>query len=86
MSNYTKKKNDAIGKWLDRRYEDRTRAIKARAQRTGQTSIISLVRPIELRRQNNSKFQIRLQDARRAALPTRSNTVDGHRSSIEPPD
>ena len=44
------------------------------------------MRPIELRRINNSNFETRLEDASRAALPTSSNVVDGDRSSEEPTD
>ena len=70
--------NDAIAKWLDRRYEDRAKAMKAiYQQETGQTSIISFMGTIEHRRQFNSDFQTRLLGARRAALSTSSNTVDG---------
>ena len=72
--------------WLDHRYDDRAETMKAIAQRTVQSSIISFTRPIEFRRQNNCKFQTCLQNARRAALPTSSNTVDGDRLSEEPPD
>ena len=80
------KNNDAIAKWLDRRYEDRARAMKTIDQRTGQTSIFSFMLPLETRRQNSSTFQTRIQEARRAALPTSSNTVDGDQSSEELPD
>ena len=44
------------------------------------------MRPIEIRRQNNSPFQTRLQDARHVALSTISNTVDGDQLSEEPLD
>ena len=71
--------------WLDCRYDARAKAMTAISQRTGQTSIISFMISIELRRQNNRNCQSRLQNARRAALPTSSNTVDGDRSSEEPP-
>ena len=60
--------------------------MKATARRTGQLSIIRFMRPIDNRRQRKRNFQTRVQDARRAALPTSSNTVDGDRSSDEPPD
>ena len=39
------------------------------------------MRPIKNLRQNNSNFHTRLQDDRRVALPTSSNTVDGGLSS-----
>ena len=78
--------NDTLAKWLDIRHADRAKTMKAIAQRTGQTSIISFPRPIEFRRQGSSTFQTRLQDSRPAALPTSSNTVDGDRPSEEPPD
>ena len=55
-------------------------------QRTGRTSIISFMRSIETRRQYNSTFQTRQQEARRAALAANLNTVGGGRSSEEPPD
>ena len=47
---------------------------------------LSFLLPVETRRQNNSSFQTRLQEVRRANLPTSSNTVDGDQSSEEPPD
>ena len=78
--------NDAIAKWLDRRYEDRAKAMKTSNQRTGQTSMFSFLLPLETRRQNNSTFQTLLQEARQAAVPTSSITVDGYQSSEEPPD
>ena len=78
--------NDAIAKWLDRRYEDRAKAMKTLSKRTGQMSMFSFLLPLETRRQNNRIFQTRLQEARRAALPTSSNTVDGDQSSEEPSD
>ena len=70
------KNKGAIAKWLDRQFEDRAKAMKTINQRTGQTSIFSFMLPLETRRQNNSTFQTRLQEARRAALLTSSNTVD----------
>ena len=78
--------NDAIAKWLDRRYEDRAKLIETLKRKTGQTSMLSLLLPVETRRQNNSSFQTRLQKVRRANLPTSSNMVDGNQSSEEPPD
>ena len=78
--------SDAIAKWLDRQFEDRAKPMKAINQRTGQTSIISFVRTLGTRRQNNSTFQTRQQEARRAALLTNSNTVDGDQSTEESPD
>ena len=76
--------NDAIAKWLDRRYEDRAKSMKAIDQRTGQTSILRFTRSAN-NRQYNYAFQTCQQEARRAALPTSSNTVDGDQSSEEPP-
>ena len=79
--------NGPIAKWLDSRNEDRAKITKTLKQRTGQTSMFSFLLPVETRRQSNSAFQTRLlQEARRAALPTSSNTVDGDQSSEEPPD
>ena len=77
------KNNDEITKWLDCRYVVRGNAMKAIARRTGQLSILRLMRPIENRRQHNVKFQTRLQNSWRAALPISSNTVDGDRRSSE---
>ena len=42
--------------------------------------------PVETRRQNNSAFQTRLQEARRANLLINSDMVDGDQSSEESPD
>ena len=53
---------------------------------TDQLSIIRFMKPVENRRQHNSNFQTRRQDATRAALPTSSNTVNGDQSSEGPPD
>ena len=58
------KNNDVIAKWIDRRYEDLAKAMKATGQQTGQTSIISFMRTIEHRRQFNSDYQTRIQEAR----------------------
>ena len=80
------KNNDAIAKWLDRRYDDRAKFIETFKRNTGKQSIFSFLIPAETRRQNNSAFQTRLQEARRANLPTSSNTVDGDQSQEEPPD
>ena len=66
------KNNDAIAKWLGCRYDDRAEAVKAMAQQAGQLSIISFMRLIKNRRQHDSNFQTRLQDATRAAFPTTS--------------
>ena len=66
--------------------KDRAKAMKAIDRRTGQPSIIRFMRPIENRRQRNNNFRTHLKGARRAVLPTSSNTVDGDRSSEEPPD
>ena len=60
--------------------------MKAIARWNGQLSKLHFERPIEIRRQYNSNFQTRLQYARSAALHTSSSTVDGDRSSEEPPD
>ena len=79
------RKNNTIAKWLDRRYKDRAQEMKAIDQRTGQTSILRFMRSVDTRRQYNSTFQTRWQEARQAALPTNSNTVDGDQSSEEPP-
>ena len=68
--------NDAIAEWIDRRYEDLAQAMKAIDQRTGQMSILRFMRSADDRRQYSDTFQTRLQEARRAALPTSSNTVD----------
>ena len=46
--------------------------------------MISFFLPAEIRRQNNSAFQTRLQKVRRENLPTSSNTADGDQSSEEP--
>ena len=72
-----KKNNDAIAKWLDRRYEARAKIMKALKRNTGQTSMLRYLIPAENRRQNNQAFQTRIQDTRRASLHTSSNTVDG---------
>ena len=69
--------NDAIAKWLDRRYEARAKIMKALKRNTGQTSMLRYLIPAENRRQNNQAFQTRIQDTRRASLHTSSNTVDG---------
>ena len=81
-----RKTNDAIAKWLDRQYEDHEKLMKTLKRTTGQLSIFSYLIPAENRRQNNQAFQTRIQDTRRANLPTSSNTVDGDQSSEEPPD
>ena len=80
------KNKGAIAKWLDRQFEDRAKAMKTINQRTGQTSIFSFLLPLETKRQNNSTFQTLLQEARQAAVPTSSITVDGYQSLEEPPD
>ena len=72
-----KKNNDAIAKWLDRRYEARAKIMKALKRNTGQTSMLRYLILAENRRQNNQAFQTRIQDTRRASLHTSSNTVDG---------
>ena len=71
-----KKINDTIAKWLDCRYEDHAKLMKALKRNTGQTSMLCYL-PAENRRQNNQAFQTRIQGARQANLPTSSNTVDG---------
>ena len=81
-----RKTNDAIAKWLDRRSEDRAKIMKTLQRDTGQLSRFSYLIPAENRKQNTQAFQNRLQDARRAILPTGSNTVDGDQSLEEPPD
>ena len=81
-----KKNNDAIAKWLDRRYTDRAKQLKSINNKSGQTSLLSYFIPAEIRREHNQAFQTRIQEARRASLPTSSNTVDGDQSSEEPPD
>ena len=68
----------------------------ARTQRpTGRRLIISYCGTPEARRRNNASFQTRLQETRRAHLPTQtesSNTSDGdhspggHPPAEEPPD
>ena len=73
-------------KWPDRQYEDRAKAMKVINQRTGRKSIIGFIRSVETRRDINGSFQTCQQEARQAALPTSSNTVDGDQSSEEPPD
>ena len=78
--------NDAIAKWLDRRYEDREQMLETFKRKTGQMSMFSFLLPVKTRRQYNSAFQNRLQKVRRANLPTSSNMVDGDQSSEEPPD
>ena len=80
------KNNDAIAKWLDRRYEARAKIMKALKRNTGQTSMLLYLIPAENRRQNNQALQTRIQDTRRANLPTNSNTVDWDQSSKEPSD
>ena len=78
--------NDAIAKWLDQRHADRTKLKKALNRNNGQTTMLRFLIPAENRRENNQAFQTRIQEARRASLPTSSNTVDGDQSSEEPPD
>ena len=80
------KNNDAIAKWLDQRYADRTKLKKALNRNNGQMTMLRFLIPEENRRENNQAFQTRIQEARRARLPTSSNTVDGDQSSEEPPD
>ena len=79
-----KENNDVIAKWLDRRYEARVKLMKTLKRTTGQLSMFSYLIPAENRRQNNQAFQTRIQETRRANLPTSSNTVDGDKSSEEP--
>ncbi len=81
-----KKNNDAIAKWLDRRYADRAKQLKSITSKLGQTSLLRYFIPAETRREHNQAFQTRIQEARRASLPTSSNTVDGDQSSEDPPD
>ena len=50
--------NGATAKWFDGRYDNRTKTMIAIVQRTGLTSIISFMRPIELRRQNNKHSKL----------------------------
>ena len=52
------KNNDAIAKWLDRRYEDRTKMMKTLKQRTGQMSLLSFWLPAATRRQNKACFKL----------------------------
>ena len=40
------KNNDAIAKWIDCRYKDRAKAMKAIARRTGQLTILRSMKPI----------------------------------------
>ena len=79
-----RKTNDAIAKWLDRRSEDRAKLMKTLKRTTVQMSIFGFLIPAENRREHNQAFQTHIQEARRASLPTSSNTVDGDQSSEEP--
>ena len=81
-----KRNNDAIAKWLDRRHANHAKLMKSLKRNTGQMSMLRYLIPAENRRENNQAFQTRIQDARRARLPTSSNTVDGDQPSEEPPD
>ena len=83
---FLKKNNNVIAKWLDRRYADRAKQLKSINNKSGQTSLLSYFIPAEIRREHNQAFQTRIQEARRASLPTSSNTVDGDQSSEDPPD
>ena len=81
-----KRNNDAIAKWLDRRYADCAKLMKSFKRNTGQMSMLRYLIPAENGQENNQAFQTCIQEARRARLPTSSNMVDGDQLSEEPPD
>ena len=87
--------NEGIAQWLDEQHNRRKEVYSRTSRRTGQLSIIGFCGSTESRRQHNTSFQTRLQEARKASLPTvteTSNTndgdrsLDGHPPGEEPPD
>ena len=90
-----RRQNEGIARWLDEQHNRRKEISTRTTRSTGQLSIIGFCGSAESRRQNNYTFQTRLQEARKAVLPTlpeTSNTSDGDRSTDghppaeEPPD
>ena len=87
--------NEGIARWLDEQHNRRKEVSTRTTIRTGQLSIIGFCGSTESRRQHNHNFQTRLQEARRANLPTlieTPNKSDGDRSpegrppAEKPPD
>ena len=79
--------NDGISRWLEQQHNRRKEVL---ARTSGQLSILSFCGSQLARRQNKHSFLTRIQEARRANLPTPTetpNTSDGdHSPAEEPPD
>ena len=96
INHVLRRHNEGIARWLDEQHNCRKEVSTTRTTlRTGQFSIIGFCGSTESRRQHNSNFQTRLQEARKATLPTPPETSnmsdwdrspDGHPPAEEPPD
>ena len=95
MNQVLRRHNEGIARWLDEQHNRRKEVNSRNPRRTGQLSIIRFCGSTESRRQHNTSFQTRLQEAWKATLPTvteTSNTndgdrsLDGHPPGEEPPD
>ena len=79
--------NDGISRWLEQQHNRRKEVLE---RASGQLSILSFCGSPLARRQNKHSFLTRIQEARRANLPTPTetpNTSDGdHSPAEEPPD
>ena len=87
--------NEGIARWLDQQHAFSDAIVAHTKRNTGQLLILSFCGTPDSRRQHNSSFQTRLQDARQAHLPTSielSQTSEGDHShggrppAEEPPD
>ena len=87
--------NEGIARWLELQHMRRKEILSWTQQRSGQLSILSFRGTRESCRDNNTAFQMRLQEARRAQLPIPTETpdtsdgdclLDGRPPTEDPPD